>query len=252
MPRWLRILLMVMIVVVFSVSFYLFFIRPYSFRWHLHMNRAPYYQKLPKGYRVCGMDISRYQGTIKWDKVAKYHDAEVPLEFVFVKATEGSNYVDDSFKRNFQEARKYGFTVGAYHYYIPQVDPVQQADFFIRTVKLKKGDLPPVLDVEKSGHLMRPIFQRDVKLWIDRIEKHYGIKPIIYTSYKFKKDYLDTDFFNRYPYWIAHYYVSSLTYTGEWSFWQYTDMGYIPEIKGDVDLNVFNGTLGELYEMTVK
>lgn len=252
MPRWLRGVLMVMIVAVFSISFYLFFVRPYSFRWHLHANRAPYYSSLPKGYEVCGMDISRYQGTIKWNKVAKYRYVDNPLQFVFMKATEGNNYVDDSFKKNFQQAREYGFIVGAYHYYIPNVDPVQQANFFIRTVKLQAGDLPPVLDVEKNGHLVRSLFQQDVMQWIKRVEKHYGVKPIIYTSYKFKSDYLDNDFFNKYPYWIAHYYVDSLAYKGKWSFWQYTDMGYIPEIKGDVDLNVFNGTLDELEGITIQ
>jgi lysozyme len=251
MPRWLRGLLTLMILIVFCTAFYLFFIRPYSFRWHLHLNRTPYYTTLPRGYEVCGIDISHYQGDIQWDKVAKYRYAEIPIQFVFIKATEGNSLVDESYYRNMSAARKYGFLIGAYHYYQPNVDPIQQADFFIHTVKLKKGDLPPVLDVEKNGHLQHDIFQRDVKEWLKKVEKVYGVKPILYTSYKFKLDYLDDDFFNAYPYWIAHYYVQSLAYKGSWNFWQYTDVGYIPGIKGDVDLNVFNGPMEEMVGMLV-
>ncbi|NLI37112.1 MAG: glycoside hydrolase family 25 protein [Bacteroidales bacterium] len=249
MPQWLRSLLTVMIVVVFSTAFYLFFIRPYAFRWHLHLNRAPYYTQLPRGYEVCGIDISHYQGNINWGKVAKNRYTDIPLQFVFIKATDGNDIVDESYFRNMAQARKYGFIVSAYHYYEPQIDPLQQADFFIHTVKLKKGDLPPVLDVEKSGHLVKAVFQNDVKQWLKRVESRYGVKPILYTSYKFKLDYLDDDFFNRYPYWIAHYYVSSIAYKGKWSFWQYTDVGYVPGISGDVDLNVFNGSMDEMVSL---
>jgi lysozyme len=251
MPRWLRSLLTVMIVIVFSTAFYLFFVRPYAFRWHLHSNRAPYYTTLPHGYGVCGLDISHYQGDIKWDKMAKCRYEKIPVQFIFIKATEGNNLVDESFHRNMTYARKYGFVIGAYHYYQPQVDPKEQADFFIHTVQLRKGDLPPVLDVEKTGHLHKDIFQRDVKTWLTRVEAHYGIRPILYTSYKFKLDYLDDDFFDRYPYWIAHYYVTALAYKGKWNFWQYTDIGSVPGIKGDVDLNVFNGTIDELVGMFI-
>jgi lysozyme len=242
---------MAMIIVVFSASFYLFFIRPYAFRWHLHGSRTPYYMDVPRGYNVNGLDISHHQGEINWEKIAKYRSADVPLQFVFIKATEGTDLVDESFHRNFSLAHKYGFIRGAYHYYNPQVDPIQQANFFIQTVKLQKGDLPPVLDVERNGHISRSIFQHDVKLWLKRIQSHYGVKPILYTSYKFKIDYLDDDFFNLYPYWIAHYYVNALEYKGKWTFWQHTDIGYIPGALKDVDLNVFNGSLEELENMTI-
>jgi lysozyme len=125
MPWWLRSLLMAMIIVVFSASFYLFFIRPYAFRWHLHGSRTPYYMDVPRGYNVNGLDISHHQGEINWEKIAKYRSADVPLQFVFIKATEGTDLVDESFHRNFSLAHKYGFIRGAYHYYNPQVDPIQ-------------------------------------------------------------------------------------------------------------------------------
>ena len=78
------------------------------------------------------------------------------------------------------------------------------------------------------------------------------VKPILYTSYKFKTRYLDDSIFNTYPYWIAHYYVDSVKYQGKWDFWQHTDVGSVPGIKEDVDLNVFNGSLEELKKLTIK
>ena len=92
----------------------------------------------------------------------------------------------------------------------------------------------------------------DVKTWLDRVEAHYGVKPILYTSYKFKKRYLNDSIFDSYPYWIAHYYVDSVKYEGKWHFWQHTDVGNVPGIEEEVDLNVFNGTLEELLGMTLR
>jgi len=117
---------------------------------------------------------------------------------------------------------------------------------------LSKGDLPPVLDVETTGKRSPLELKSAVKTWLDRVEAHYGVKPILYTSYKFKKRYLNDSIFNAYPYWIAHYYVDSVKYEGKWHFWQHTDVGNVPGIEEEVDLNVFNGTLEELVGMTLQ
>lgn len=122
---------------------------------------------------------------------------------------------------------------------------------FINSVKLDSGDLPPVLDIEKRGKDENQL-RRDLKLWLDKIEQHYKVKPILYTSYKFKTRYLNDSVFNSYPYWIAHYYVDSVEYRGEWKFWQHTDVGTLPGIREKVDLNIFNGSLEELQLMTIK
>ena len=124
------------------------------------------------------------------------------------------------------------------------------ADFFIRSVKLRTGDLPPVLDIETRPKDVGKL-RRDLKIWLDRIERHYGVKPILYTSYKFKTRYLNDSVFNSYPYWIAHYYVDSVAYEGEWKFWQHTDVGTLPGIDRQVDLNVFNGTMEEMNELRI-
>ena len=84
------------------------------------------------------------------------------------------------------------------------------------------------------------------------MEDHYHVKPILYTYYKFKDNYLNDSRFDDYPFWIAHYYVQRLSYEGEWKFWQHTDAGRLPGIKVDVDLNVYNGSFYDLQQLTLK
>lgn len=252
MPTWLRNVLAIVIVGLFAVTFYYFVIRPYSYRWKECYGQKAYGICLPCCFDVHGIDISHYQGSIDWDKLAQSREADFPLHFIFMKATEGGDHGDDTFEANFAEAGKRGFIRGAYHFFSPKTDPLKQADFFIRTVKLRPGDLPPVLDVEVSGKKSTQELQQRIKRWLDRVESHYGVKPILYTSYKFKTRYLNDSTFNAYPYWIAHYYVDSVKYEGKWHFWQHTDIGTVPGINHDVDLNVFNGTLEELKKLTIQ
>lgn len=252
MPAWLRAIVAVCIVAVFSAVFYWFFIRPYAYRWKPCNGQKGYGVCLPSDYEVHGIDISRYQGSIDWVRLATNQTSLFPIQFVFMKATEGGDHADITFPFNFDQARRYGFIRGAYHFFTPKTDPHKQADFFIRTVSLTAGDLPPVLDVETLGKSTPQELKVAVKTWLDRIEAHYGVKPILYTSYKFKTRYLNDSIFNTYPYWIAHYYVDSVKYAGPWHFWQHTDVGNVPGIKEEVDLNVFNGTLQELVEMTLQ
>ena len=252
MPVWLRNLLAVCIILVFSTGFYWFFIRPYAYRWKPCYGQKGYGVCMPCNYEVHGIDISHYQGKIDWELLTHNREAQFPIHFIFLKATEGGDHGDDTFTQNFGQARKYGFIRGAYHYFIPKTDAHKQADFFIRTVQLAKGDLPPVLDVETTGKQSPQELKTAVKTWLDRVEAHYGVKPILYTSYKFKKRYLSDSIFNAYPYWIAHYYVDSVRYEGKWHFWQHTDVGTVPGIEEEVDLNVFNGTMEELLELTLK
>ena len=84
-----------------------------------------------------------------------------------------------------------------------------------------------------------------------KIEQHYKVKPILYTSYKFKTRYLNDSVFCHLPYWIAHYYVDSVEYKGQWRFWQYTDAGTLPGIREQVDLNVFDRNTGGIGRHTL-
>lgn len=250
-PRWVYVLVSCLTVFLFSIAFYYFFIRPYAYRWKPCNNEREYGVCMPFGYDVHGIDISHYQGVVNWELLRNNQSPNYPIHFVFVKATEGGDLNDDTFSRNFEAARKHGFIRGAYHFFNPSTPALKQAEFFINTVKLDSGDLPPVLDIELMGKKNPDELRRDLKTWLDRIEQHYRVKPILYTSYKFKTRYLNDSIFNSYPYWIAHYYVDSVKYEGEWKFWQHTDVGSLQGIKEGVDLNVFNGSLEELRKMTI-
>lgn len=250
-PDWLYYVLMGLIVIVFSGAFYYFFIRPYAYRWKPCYGYKGYGICMPVGYQVHGIDISHYQGDVRWEMLKQTRQGQFPIEFIFMKATEGGDYADAKFIANFDSAKVHGFVRGAYHFYNPKSDAAKQADFFIQTVKLEPGDLPPVLDIEKKGKDMKKL-QDDLKVWLRRVEAHYGVKPIIYASYKFKTRYLNDSVFNTYPYWIAHYYVDSVQYQGEWKFWQHTDVGTLPGIDENVDLNIFNGTKTDLNGLVLK
>jgi lysozyme len=174
------------------------------------------------------------------------------IRFIMIKATEGASRVDENFADNFHQAREYGFTRGAYHFYSVYSPAEKQARFFISHVKLENGDLPPVLDVEhKPKHQSDEEFAASILKWLDIVERHYGVKPIIYTYYKFKTRYLSDPVFDSYPYWIAHYYVDEVEYGGPWKFWQHTDAGRLPGIKGQVDFNIYNGSFYDLRKMTI-
>ena len=250
-PTGLYYILMGAITVVFLSAFFYFFIRPYSYRWKPCYGLKAYGVCMPAGFHIHGIDVSHYQGNIDWQRLTQTRQSQFPIHFIFMKASEGGDYGDRVFQANFDSAKAYAFIRGAYHFYNPKTDPVRQADFFINSVKLDTGDLPPVLDIEKRGDDARTL-RRDLKIWLDKIERHYKVKPILYTSYKFKTRYLNDSIFDSYPYWIAHYYVDSVEYKGNWKFWQHTDVGTLPGIREKVDLNIFNGSLEELKCMTIR
>ena len=231
--------------------FYYFFIRPYSYRWKPCYGYKGYGVCLPVNYKVHGIDVSHHQGEIDWEAVKATDNQEYPIRFVFMKATEGGDYKDKRFDENFRQAREVGLVRGAYHFYNPNSDPIRQADFFISQVKLERGDLAPVLDIERKPRGKAQL-QADLVKFLNRLELHYGVKPIIYTSYKYMTRYLDTPEFAQYPLWIAHYYVDTLSYEGAWQFWQHTDYGTVPGIDESVDLNVFNGSFDGLQRYTLK
>ena len=229
-------------------AFYEFFVSPTGFRWRALYGDADY----PAGYEIHGIDISHYQGDINWQLLRNGMIGGCPLRFVMIKATEGADKLDDNFNDNFYNARDHGFIRGAYHFWSNHSSARDQAYYFLKQVHLEDGDLPPVLDVEhKPKDQSVEDFQRDVLTWLHIVEDKYHVKPMIYTYYKFKDEYLGAPVFDDYPYWIAHYYVEKVTYKGKWKFWQHTDAGKLPGITGFVDLNVYNGSFYDLKQMTI-
>lgn len=226
------------------------FVGPYSFRWKALYGHVTY----PAG-SVRGIDVSHYQQQIDWERLRNANIQGAPLSFVIIKATEGTDRFDQYFNRNFALARRNGIVRGAYHFFSSQSPACQQADYFCRMVQLEPGDLPPVLDVETGvdnpERYPRQQLRREVLTWLRRVENHYGVRPILYTSYKFRLDYLSGSEFDRYPFWIAHYYVDSLQYKGPWVFWQHTDAGRVDGINGYVDINLFNGGRADLDSLLI-
>lgn len=248
LPRWVRILLLFLGGIVYAWAFYYFFVSPTGFRWRALYGDAEY----PDGYEIHGIDISHYQGDIDWNKLKTAKIGNSPVKFILIKSTEGSNQLDENFNDNFYQAREYGFIRGAYHFWSNKSTPRQQAYYFLKQVHLEDGDLPPVLDVEHiPKDKSNEEFQRDVLTWLHIVEDKYHVKPILYTYYKFKEAYLNTPVFDDYPYWIAHYYVEKVAYKGPWKFWQHTDVGKLPGIKGYVDFNIYNGSYYDLRKLTI-
>lgn len=240
LPRWIYVITAACFSFLFIIGSYYLFFRPYFYRFRPCFNHKYYEVCMPSGHSVYGIDVSRHQGDIDWKKLSEEHHPDAPISFVYIKASEGSDFKDIKFKENFENARKHGFIRGAYHYFSTTSSGVSQANLFISMVKLSPGDLPPVLDIEEKPKNKKKYID-EVKVWLKKVEEHYGVKPIIYASSKYKKKYLDDPFFKEYPSWVAHYYIPELRKGEEWLMWQCTDLGVMPGIKEKVDINIFNG-----------
>ena len=207
---------------------------------------------MPIAYDIHGIDVSRYQQYIDWKEVKEMKVQQIQLGFAFIKATEGERGVDPYFKRNWGISRKSGIVRGAYHYFIPSKDAKQQANFFISSVKLLPGDLPPVLDVEQTNNIPEILLQAKVKAWLETVEAHYKIKPIIYTNADFYKKYLGAPF-DDYPLWVAHYYEQHKPCINRpWMFWQHNDRGNVNGIRYKADFNVFSGDSAAFKNLLLK
>lgn len=208
---------------------------------------------------VPGIDVSHWDAGIDWPKVRA-----TGQRFVFAKATEGIVYKDDTFKDNWSGAKAAGLLRGAYHFFRCNVDAKKQADYFIDFVRSVKdeGELPPVLDLETNDGMTKEKIVAAAKVWLDRVETAFGRKPIIYSGQYFLQDYLVQPgggpplWAKDYLLWLAQYpyqYAEGMKPFlprgwFNWAIWQYSDKGRLNGINASVDMNLFNGTLEELYK----
>ena len=215
---------------------------------------------------VYGIDLSKYQNhnSVKWNELALYsdtygdvyafptdfHSHMQPVTFAFVKATQGVTQ-DPYYQQHQENARKYHVIVGAYHFFTIGDDINAQISNFTKLVKISKGDLPPVLDIESEYSDQKAYIaklrrygvkkmQDDAIKWLTAVESYYGIRPIIYTSEVWKRHFLDDRRFDSYDFWISRYYNVEPK-NNKWAFWQRTCKAVPHGYNGEIDVNIYNG-----------
>ncbi len=198
-----------------------------------------------------GFDVSHYQSRINW-KVTDSLYQKYPIDFVFIRSTMGVDGIDYEFKYNWKYAKTRLLIRGAYHYYRPDENSTLQAQNFIKNTYLEPGDFVPVLDIEDyPKHQSVERLLEGVQNWLEIVEKHYGVKPIIYSGENFYNRNLK-DHFPDHKIWIAKYSVFNEKMKDDWQFWQFTDKGTVPGIKTTVDLNIFKGNRQDIKAFLVQ
>ena len=214
--------------------------------------------------RIYGIDISRFQHDvgrrhypIDWSKIRITHlgtiskkrvkgTVDYPISFCYIKSTEGTSIRNRYFSADYLAARAKGIPCGAYHFFSTRTPAAAQARYFIANSKFRKGDLPPVLDVEPTHAQIKAmggaqVMFKAIRTWLRIVGKHTGTRPILYISQSFVNRYLSTapDLKHDYNVWIARY--------GEYKpdinlvIWQLCPDGRVKGIRPEVDINVFNG-----------
>lgn len=194
--------------------------------------------------RVYGTDLSHYQPIVHWDRMYVAVDSSytyndtiskqigvIPISFVFLKATEGKEYVDSEYKKHCDWAERYGIPHGAYHFFNQRFATLdEQIENFTTHVKVSKGDLPPVLDIERFG-----VSSDSLLIWSDAVEKHFGVKPIVYANERIAKIHVDNGKLKENILWHARY---GRTPTRVFDIHQYSENGRSPAVdKHEIDLD---------------
>jgi lysozyme len=199
----------------------------------------------PSDFAIQGIDVSKYQGDVDWASVSRSG-----VQFAWIKATEGGDYLDEKFHQNWDLAREAGLRRGAYHFAYWCRPAQEQAAWFLANVPNDPMALPPVLDVEWNEqsktcphHIGREQALADMKIILDAMEQAYGKRPVIYTSVDFHRDVLQGEFLN-YPIWVRSVksYPAVKYGSRRWHFWQHTAEGAVPGVRGYVDRNAFYGS----------
>ncbi len=196
---------------------------------------------------VHGMDVSYYDTSVDWNVA---HAAGI--DFAFIRVTDGTQFQDPKFPAYWAGARAAGVIRGGYQFFRPAEDPIAQADLMLAMMgPLEAGDLPPVLDVETSGGLTQTQVTAAVHAWIDHVAAATGRTPIVYAGLYSWPDLTGGADLTSSPLWIAQYTTAACPNIPspwtKWSFWQHSDTGSVAGVvSGQLDLNVFDGTLDQL------
>jgi GH25 family lysozyme M1 (1,4-beta-N-acetylmuramidase) len=205
--------------------------------------------------RAKGLDVSNWNGAINWTKVA-----HAGYRFAFAKATEGTAYDDQTYTRNRNGSEAAGLVFGAYHFARPggkslagaTASAIRQANHLLAVAGPQPGELPPVLDLEKTGNLSKQRLLAWTLAWLGQIDARTGVEPFLYTSPLFWKARLGDSTAAAAAgtgLWIAHWtsksspLVPAQNWNGDgWKFWQWTDCVSVPGIGRCSDGDRMNGT----------
>ena len=190
-----------------------------------------------------GIDVSEWQGSIDFSKVKS-----AGIDVVYIRSSEGNNYIDPDFKINYENAKDNGLKVGFYHYLTATStsEAYSQAEFFVSVIKGTSPDCRLAMDFESFGNLSISEKNEISEIFLSEVERLSGKEVVIYSdaynaAYTFSKDLA-----SKYPIWVADYFVSEPG-NGNWDTWigfQYTDRGNVSGISGNVDRDYFtNGIL---------
>jgi lysozyme len=200
----------------------------------------------PTDYPIHGIDVSKFQGDIDWNAVANSG-----VKFAWIKATEGGDRADERFQANWTGAKAAGVPRGAYHFVYWCRPPMEEMANFEQNAPVEDDALPPVLDVEATPtsktchlHLTQEGAIADMKVMLAEMERHYGKRPIIYTTVDFYQAILADGAFMDYPIWVrSTKYRPAVKYGPRpWNFWQYQSDGSVAGISARVDRDAFYGT----------
>lgn len=197
-----------------------------------------------EGPTLPGIDVSYHQDKIQWAKVRK-----AGIRFAFIRVSDGTTVEDPRFDENWAGAKQAHVLRGAYQFFRPDQSPTAQADLMIAAIARDGGELAPVIDVEATGGKNPAQIAGAIKVWVERVRTRLGVEPIIYTSPEFWRDRVGGADFSGQKLWLAHYTAECPRVPAPWkawTFWQYSKTGRVDGIKGDVDLDVFAGTIDDL------
>lgn len=190
-------------------------------------------------YPIRGIDISAHNGEIDFKKVAKSG-----IEFAFIKVSEGRDFNDARFLKNYEAAKSAGLKTGFYHFFRFDRDGVEQAMNFVRTIGSRHTDLGLAIDVEKAGNKdsipTELVVQRLTRM-VDYLNL-LGYRVTFYTNLDGYYEYI-ADNFPGAPLWICRF--KEYPVNAEWTFWQYSHTGKVDGINGKVDLDAFCGSREE-------
>ena len=184
-----------------------------------------------------GMDVSKHQGVIDWEKVKA--DG---VEFAMLRAGYGrfDAQKDEYFEQNYAAATAAGVPVGAYHYsYAKSVeDAATEAKTFLKWIAGKRFAYPVALDIEEEFQAQKgAAFVSDIIRAFCSTVEAAGYYVCIYANKHWLETYVDADCKTKYDVWVAQW-AAENTYSGAYGMWQATSSGKVNGVQGRVDLNV--------------